>query len=198
MSYNLITRIEEITLSGEDLMKMYSCIGTESYDKRTVKFLIYNDLNRYRNIDELFENGKLVAVYILLQIQYGDNPVGHWITIIRNYEKKKIYYYDPYGLSIEKELYITQEPRYIVDLLKGLDVQVNNIKHQQFKENINTCGRHCVLRSTFHHLDNLEYNNYVIKPLTGTYNITPDQVVSFFTSFIGPSNEVLKNFFAKK
>lgn len=184
--------IEALPLSGQDLIDI-----ADSLNMHSVKWMIYEDLHNIKSIDVLF--GDKTAIYLLLQIR-GDNApkVGHWVCLMHHKEKNEYYYYDPYGLSIAEDLSLTHEHRHIEDLLRGYNFKVNKHRHQLMKDDVNTCGRHCVLRSVFYHLNGDEYNRHVIEPCIKKRLVhNPDVLVALITGLISKTDIPLIEFFDK-
>ena len=89
---------------------------------------------------------------------------------------------------------------YLNNLLYGY--KVGEYKHKLQKENddVNTCGRHDVVRAVFHFLSNEEYYNRVIAPIIKQKLVkNPDVFVSLMTAFLGCESDVgdekVMNFF---
>lgn len=188
---NLVEKIEELPLSGDDLLVM-----AREFDIQDAKWMLYDDLRNYGDIRELFKDAHVI--YILMQI-HGDagNSVGHWITLIFHEDRDIYYYFDPYGLSIAEDLKITHEESYIISLMSQIDYQENVIQHQKFRDETATCGRWCVFRSIFKHLDNNEFDHLVVKPAL-RYVKDGDVLVSLVTGLINQTDRVLISFFNKK
>ncbi len=198
---NLINNIEVIPLSGDDLQMMAMKMGNPK-----TAWMTYDMLSQFPNVDSIFElnrstgEHKFNTVFILLQIlNGGEKPqVGHWLSLSFD-DKLKIQYYDPYGLSIEQDLAATGESNLLPMLLSGHDVDVNTHQHQALRQNQNECGRHTVVRSIFHFMNNEQYNSLVIMPLIVSKQVsTPDVLVSLLTAFLDKSDEMVKIFFKQK
>ncbi len=193
---SLVEKIEQLPLSGDDLLSIAECLGVK---KDTIKWMLYDNLENIKDVDELFGD-KLIAIYILLQIKNPEKQtsVGHWVLFINHKEKGEYYWHDPYGLRITQDLSLTHEPDFIIKLTKGLVVQENIHRHQKFRDDINTCGRHTVVRSVFYHLNPEEYNNLVIKPMVPHPIKESDDLVALITGLASSSDRPLIEFFNKK
>lgn len=193
MTDNLISRLEEIPQSGDDLVQMAKCLGAQR-----VKYILYDDLKKYNNLKELF--GGSLSIYILLQIknlETGDvESVGHWVCFIHHEDRGVYYYYDPYGLSIEQELAITHEEGLIRKFTSQARVEVNSFQHQEFSDEVNVCGRWCVLRSIFYHLNNLLFDELVVRSIK--HILKPDELVALVTGLISTSDAPLVKFYNKQ
>ena len=185
---NLVSRLENIPLTGEDLCEMVRKLGNHG-----VRVYKYDDLSRIKTPDQLFGNSN--TVLLLLQIKSGHQSIGHWVAVVRN--DAGYFYYDPYGLSVEQDMKLTGEKNYINIIFSSTKLRINHHRHQLFKDHVNTCGRHCVLRSLFHSLSNSQYNDKVIKPLIRNHIISnADAFVSLMTAFLDNSDRALFNFFS--
>ena len=198
----LVLEIEKIPLSGQDLVDQSVKMGNPN-----VRWMFYDDLSKFRHIDEVFmlnrQTGwhKYNTVYLLLEIRnHSQSTVGHWIALIIDSEKNfALSYYDPYALTIEQDLMVTGEKDLLTNLLSGMYVDVNSFQHQKFKNEVQVCGRHTVVRGLFHFYTNKQYNDVVIAPLIKTRQVCDaDTLVSLLTAFLSKSDEVVRMFFKKK
>lgn len=194
MLTHFVPRIEEITLDGDDLVQMAKTLGQDR-----VSFVMYDDLTKYDNLEMLFKDN-IQAVYILMLIKSQENvrDVGHWVVLVRNIDQNVYYYYDPYGLGLTKDLALTHESGVLLKLLSPVKYEDSSYRHQAFSEDVNTCGRHCVVRSIFSHLSNKEYDQVFVRDVVPHYAANPDALVSLITVFGGKSDMVLKTIFQKK
>ena len=196
MTDKLVSKIEELPLSGDDLVKISNSLGNSK-----VTWMLYDDLKKYQHPSQIFGN-KYIAVFVLMQIRSDDpgkDSIGHWVCWIYHPDKDEYYWYDSYAIPISEELAITGEDRTILLLTKDIHLGDANIhKHQLFKNDVNTCGRHCALRSVFYHLDNERYHHLVIDPIVPLPVTTADILVSLITGLVSKTDQVLINFFNKK
>ena len=155
------------------------------------KSILYEELEGLRDIEDLFRDAN--SVYILLQIQ-GERmgSVGHWVALCKN--EKGLSYYDPYALNVSQDIQLTGEPPWLEKLLQGKNVDVNRFRHQRFKDEVNTCGRHTVVRSLFWFMNNMDYNRLVVVPIRPFVN-NVDTFSSLMTAFLGPSDRMIQQFF---
>ena len=197
---NLINNIESIPLSGPDLQMMSFKLG----NKKT-KWIPYSQLSQYSNIESLFGvdrstgEHKFNTVFILLQIlNEGDKPqIGHWVSL--SFDGSNVLnYYDPYGLSVEEDISVTGESNLLPKLLSGYSLDINTHQHQSLRQNQNECGRHTVVRSIFHFMNNNQYNSVVMSLIKSKQVSNPDVLVSLLTAFLSKSDEVVKIFFKQK
>ena len=184
---DLIARLEELPLSGSDLTEMSNKLGVVN-----TRFVQYADL-REESLDSLFAGA--CCVYILFEIIDRTGMVrdiGHWAVLIKN--KKGLVYYDPYGLSVSEDLKLSGEPPWLERILRGHKVDVNTRRHQEFRDETNTCGRHTVARSLFHFMSNQQYHNLVIRGVLKHVD-SPDTFVSLLTGFLADTDQVIQTFF---
>lgn len=188
---NLILRLEEIPLSGQDLVTMANKMGNND-----VRWMPYDDLQKLNNIRQLFEGG-INTVYLLLRIHRDDDPstIGHWISL--SFDRSgQLNFYDPYALLPNQDLAETGEPDLLTKLLGNVPLNVNRHRHQKLKEAQNECGRHTVIRSLFHFMSNNQYNDLVIMPpIRAKWIIDADAMVTLMTAFLSKSDMVVEQFF---
>lgn len=186
--------LTKIPLSGDDLIDITTKLGK---DRNEMAWITYDGLHMFNSIEEVFNNNKIDTLFILMQPP--GEPVGHWITLGLNSEGG-IYYYDPYGLSIEEDIKITKSDDILLQFLQGRMVDVNTFAHQKLGTDngseINTCGRHDCSRAFFGHLTNKEYNDRVIQPLISSKKVNDaDTIVNLLTAFLSNSDKVVEKFF---
>lgn len=141
-----------------------------------VNFIDYDDLKDMTLNQVLSKNGMAI---ILMHIHNSDGskrPVGHWIALLE-YEDH-IEHFDSYGLKIDEELHITHEKPYLGELLKGKNVKQDHVRIQEIRNDVNTCGRHCVVRCM---TKSVAYEQYIqfLRSLSGV----PDESVTLMTFF---------------
>lgn len=186
---NLITQLEGVPLSGEDLVMMATKMGNPH-----VRFYLYAELENIRSVDQLLGDSNTAFILFDIKSDQGIEPVGHWANVMKN--DHGIMYYDPYGLSLGQDLNITGEPPYLTNILSGHNIDMNPFRDQKFKDELNTCGRHCAVRSVFWFLTNPGYQAEVIAPLRkGMFVRDPDVLVSLMTAFLDDSDKAVKAFF---
>lgn len=189
---DLVVRLEEIPLSGEDLTSMARNMGNPA-----VKYVNYDDLKNVSGVAELF--GPCNSVYVLFQVrsESGIQAVGHWAGVMRN--AHGISYYDPYGLLLSQDIHLTGEPPHLERILSGHKVDMNHTRDQKFRDHINTCGRHVVVRSLFHFMTNDEYNDLITQPILNHKLVRDlDVFVSILTAFVDSTDRALFEFFIRK
>ena len=137
--------------------------------KGKARVVTYDQLHRYKSIDELLEPHD--AVFILYQRRKN---YGHWVALFKRRDKHnnvEIEYYEPYGGMIDDPLMWTSKSKrkelnmdypHLTKLLleapRNYNIIYNQYPFQKKGSGINTCGRHCALR--LQHRD-LSLNEYV-------------------------------------
>ena len=124
----------------------------------------YSDLSNFDNIDDVFNGNSFVIVLI------ESKPFsGHWVTMLR-YDNI-VESFDSYGGSIDNELsFISKEmknklgenEKSILNLLKNSSykVVINKYKFQSEQNNVDTCGRYCVLRILMFACGNMQLKEF--------------------------------------
>lgn len=163
----MLARLEKIPLSDAEI----------NHSLTNIPHLIieWPQLSNYNSLDELLEGQK--GVIILLEIDDDASKSGHWICILN---KKDIEYFDPYGIGIAEELAITHENNLMDRLIKNTKrkVNFNKIKFQEFKHDVNTCGRWCIVRLRHWPLSLKMFREFIFgNPL----RMPPDVYVTYLT-----------------
>ena len=190
---DLVTRLEAIPLSGDDLVMMATKLGNPH-----TRFYLYNQLRDIKSVDALMAGHNSVFILFDIVADGQITPVGHWNVVIQN--DHGISVYDPYGLTLGQDLVLTGEPPYLTDILsRGAPIDDSKFRHQMFKDDLNTCGRHTVTRAVFWFMTNAQYDELVIAPLTRDKIVRdPDAFVSLLTAFLDDSDRVVFEFFVKR
>lgn len=150
-----------------------------------IEFIIYRDFNNYDSIDEAF-NGKKSILILYLQTE----SFGHWTCLIK-LKNNLIEFFDPYGYVIDKGLkfnnknlndHLGQRYPYLSELLvkSKYNLSYNNFSFQRKGSNINTCGRHCIVRMNNNNLSLKRYKQ-IFDSLEKKHNLNPDDVVTILT-----------------
>ena len=152
-----------------------------------VNVLEYGDLAHMDDIDQaLGEHGAAIILY-----ETREN-YGHWCALIRT-SPISLEWFDPYGGAPDSELqfvpdYFRHESHQDYPHLTALIAnsryrmcEFNDIRLQQFKRDVNTCGRWCGLRVAMAH-DGVSLPEF-IDLFTGQ-KMRPDWYVTAFTLFL--------------
>ena len=146
---------------------------------KDIQIIVYNDLQRYKSIDELLPNN---IDYCILLYQTESENSGHWVALCRNNED--IYYFDSYGKPAdEPQKWNTKNimtPNLLTNLLKdgNFNVYENTKKYQKQEYLINTCGRHAVLFIEFFKNFNCDLSDYynIMKKLKSSLKKSYDDI----------------------
>lgn len=184
--------LTKIPLTGDNLIEISSSLGKP---KNKMAWVTYTSLSQFADLNALFKDGSIDVVFILITPPM--ETVGHWVTLGTN--EHGLFYYDPYGLTIEEDIEITKADNALLMLLRGQMVDVNKFKHQKFGTDngseINTCGRHDAVRAYFSWMTNQEYNDKIIMPLVRNKEVNdPDTIVNLLTAFLSMGDDVVNKF----
>jgi hypothetical protein len=153
------------------------------------KILKYSELAQFTDIEQLLPENK-TFVFLLYETSLN---VGHWVCVCR-YDDI-ISFFDPYGVYPDKQL------KWVPKLLRvklnqtrplltclfdktKLEVEYNDFKFQTERDDINTCGRHCIFRIKTLINKNLSLDEYqrFMKQLKKQFKMSFDQLVADFIS----------------
>ena len=150
-----------------------------------LKTVIYSNVQRHKTIDSLFNSmlsDKLALLYESIPRQ------GHWILLMRDKPKNTIYFFDSYGECRPDDLVDTMSKnmynqKYLVKLLLKSDYKVdyNNHKYQRYGASIQTCGRHCIVRSRYPQLDTDQYYD-LMRSIREHTKLSYDRIVTILTN----------------
>jgi hypothetical protein len=153
----------------------------------TLKIISYTDLLDASSIDDVLdEKGRLMLLYLT-----ENESTGHWVCLLKLRDQPILEYFDPYGgykpdgektwLSKEKQKEFGQDTNKLTKLLENssYEIKSNAVPFQASSDDMNTCGRHCLARLYFKHLDLPGYTDMVKQSCKG--GLTPDDFVSGFT-----------------
>lgn len=163
-------------ISSDDLLKYFG----EMINDKIVK---YSDLDNYKTIEQLLPDNNDFKI-ILIENQLNS---GHWVVILR-YDNT-IEFFNSYGLmpSVDLNFIDNLQNKMLGQDIKFLNILLNECKNrfniiynkkrfQKLQPNINTCGRHTILRIImFQHfqLDLYKYNIFIEK-LMNKYDYPAD------------------------
>jgi len=141
------------------------------------KVVLYPDIAKYDDIDDLFGNYNKI---LLLYVNQTDSQsiTGHWVCLLRNRRNGKLIYEvsDSYGKEIDGHLdnfpkeyrdSLGQSKNFLTRLLykklknsNNSEVHYNQIGLQNKKPNIATCGRFAGVRARFSDIPLEKYQQY--------------------------------------
>ena len=155
-----------------------------------IPVMVYSDLIEKGVLNVLLSTPSMACIFLY---RTSEN-YGHWLLIwLKTQGKEKgIYVFDSYGNTPDSEEYkkyvsesvlmsVHQDEPYLLKELydSGFRIYFNEFPHQIDKKNVATCGRHCVVRSSFLDMDTDEYDKMITAG-----SLTPDEKVLILTSGI--------------
>lgn len=165
-------------LSDSDMKKMIP----------TLKVVTYTELLNANSLDDILdEKGRLMLLYLTESAMQG-----HWVCLLKLRDKPVVEYFDPYGgfkadgekkwISKEKQREFGQDTNHLTKLLKSspYTIKSSKVKFQKDKADVNTCGRHCLTRLYFKHLDLKQYAK-MVEDACREGHMNPDEFVCGFT-----------------
>ena len=175
MDNKILSYYENIALSNKDIFKILKGKGN---------LVVYPDLIKYKNIDEVLGNDDMCILLFEARKNYG-----HWCCLWKI--DNTVSFFNPYGGFPDDSLKFipehfakisNQNYPYLSILLDESPYQLtyNERKYQKHGKDIKTCGRHCAVRLLCRNMDDNEYFNY-INYFTKKYNIDPDAFVTLIT-----------------
>ena len=176
MNQEHLEQIEETPMGDGDIRLYYP----------NAKIISYKTLKKYSSIFQLLPQEKS---YFFLLIEDSPNR-GHWVVVTRL--KDRIEFFDSYGGAPDSQLkwippderaVLGQDKKLLTDLLKksGFKIYYNPYSYQDEDYDIQTCGRHCVLRvKTMTEGKDLDGHYKFINQMKNSSGMTYDEVVSFF------------------
>jgi len=172
MSAKGLGRIKSYPLSDEDIRKI---LGND------IKIITYPDLGKMSSINQAFDKkGRCIMLYLT-----ENDSTGHWVCMLN--KKSGIEFFDPYGDPPEKPLEsVSEEDKealgedepLLTRLLRasGKKVYYNSYPFQKDKADVNTCGRHSVVRCLY-----APYSLQKYKSVMDSTGMSPDDFVSALT-----------------
>jgi hypothetical protein len=166
-------KIKSYPLSDEDIRKI---LGDD------IKIITYPELGKMEDISQAFDRkGRCILLYLT-----ADDHSGHWVCMLN--KGGTIEYFDPYGEAPEEALSSVPQSKlqeldegspYLTQLLRasGKKVSYNHYAFQKDKADVNTCGRHSVVRCLY-----APYSVGKYKKVMDSTGMTPDDFVSALTA----------------
>jgi hypothetical protein len=155
-----------------------------------IPVMTYSDLVDRGPLNVLLSTPSRACIFLIRQaIDYG-----HWVLIWLKSEGKEkgLYFYDSYGNEVDSHEYkkyvstdilkaVEQDEPYLLKELydSGFRIYYNEYPHQVSKNGISTCGRHCIVRSSFLEMDTDDYNDMITAG-----DLTPDEKVLILTEYL--------------
>jgi len=172
-----VKQVEEDPLDDLELKKL---LGNP-------RILKYDELSKYRDLNDLLPKKR---DYVILL--YLDAPnKGHWTCLIRN--NNDVYFFCSYGSKVDEPLSwvpitIRMKLRVCVPFLTrmfnnntSLNTYYSPVKYQKERDDVNTCGRYCVLLIKKFQEEpdyNLDKFYEYLTSMKNKFNLSYDEVVS--------------------
>jgi hypothetical protein len=174
---SIIKEYENIALSNFDILKLLN---------GKANIVLYPDLVKYSTIDEVL--GQYGACVLLFMAKKN---YGHWTAIFKRTDDS-IEFFNPYGGFPDDSLKfipchfrkISNQLHPYLSLLmynSPYNLSYNEFKFQEHKDNIRTCGRHCVVRLWNRNLDLYQYKK-LLDQISDDNNINYDEIVTLLTT----------------
>lgn len=180
-----MNKLESYSLSGNDMRSAIQGIRIVEYPKLAT-------------VDDIFDvfdsDGRCVLFFITSE--QGVNMVGHWLCIFYDQEQNTINHFDSYGIYPDDEeeylsknigIKLKENGPLLMPLLqkaneeKGTKIFYNNVKIQQMKADVDTCGRYVIARLIHKNLSNQQFIQF-LNQLKTEYNVkTYDDAVTQYT-----------------
>jgi hypothetical protein len=166
-------RIKSYPLSDGDIRKILG---------RDIKIITYPDLGNMSSINQAFDKkGRCIMLYLT-----ENDSTGHWVCMLN--KPGAIEFFDPYGeapeaaletVSEENKEALGEDQPLLTRLLRasGKKVYYNTYPFQKDKADVNTCGRHSVVRCLY-----APYSLAKYKKVMDSSGMTPDNFVSALTA----------------
>lgn len=159
---------KEYALSDDDIRKL---LGSG------IKITTYPDLEKVQHVDQLFDKMGRAILFVPQQNEQS----GHWCCLMK--KGKTIEFFDPYGEPPEAQkdtldnahlAKMRMDAPLLADLLTDNPYEVifNKVQLQELKDDVNTCGRHCVSRLLYHKYPIGKYRQVIEKS-----RMSPDEFV---------------------
>ena len=172
----LVINAEQIELSDDDILDI---------TRNKTNLMTYASLENYNNIDDVLgEHGACVLLY------QHDESEGHWCCIFKSAQNDDtLIFHDPYGIKLDSEIEKSpfQMRRHNGEIVPHLShlLEKSNYKviqdtyqFQEFKHDINTCGKFVCVRLLFRDYTPRKYKHLLLNSFEG---MNPDKTVSMLT-----------------
>jgi len=167
---------EDVALTNNDILKLLD---------NHANIILYPSLHQYKSLDQIL--GEYKACILLFEAMPS---YGHWVAIFL-LDNNTIEFFNPYGgwpddslkhISKEFRDKTYQDKPYLSLLLLNspYELTYNEFKFQKMKDDIKTCGRHCVVRLWNRYKSLYEYVAY-LDDLCERYKMDYDGVVTMLT-----------------
>lgn len=142
-----------------------------------IKITTYPDLQNVERIDDLFDEMNRAILFVPQQ----NEQQGHWCCLMK--KGRTIEFFDPYGEPPEAQkdtldnahlAKMRMNEPLLAELLTDNPYKIifNKVQLQELKNDVNTCGRHCVARLLYHKYPIQKYRQIIQKS-----RLSPDEFV---------------------
>lgn len=170
--------MEELLSKSLSNVEIYKLLNNK------INIITYPELLNYNTLDEAL--GHYNAFVLLYETQQHN---GHW-TLIFKLNDNTIEHFDSYGIIPDDELSFikykyriksNQDLPYLSQLIydSGYNVEYNEFALQKKIHDINTCGRHVVVRLIYK-----DHNIYEYVNMLKNSGVDPDIFVTLFTNLM--------------
>ena len=153
----LVKHLETVALSSQDIKQILG---------KDVHIVLYEDLCKYRTIDDVFSGASAIILLFQSKLRYG-----HWTAIIKR-PSNKLEFFNSYGGLPDSSLskinngirkVTNQDFPYLSKLLyeSPYELFYNEFQFQRKSRDIKTCGRHCIVRAFYKDLDIYQYKKFL-------------------------------------
>ena len=154
MLRKLIEKERAIPLDKDDVMKMSFRPG--------LKHLYYDDIGN-KTLKQLLPHPTSGRLILFVDHKHPKHKVGHFCLLFQH-ERSGLHMWDPYGLGLRVVTHMTGSKKKLEVLLQHTDVQINRHAFQERKNDVNTCGRHCITRWNCAQMTSKEYEDLMHDP----------------------------------
>lgn len=175
-----INDLARTPLAPEELRELWA-----KHNDTPLNVVDYDEIINTNDLDSLFNQGDGIIIFYP-NSEDAEGVFGHFVSLVRNPKKKTYYFNDSYGglpdvgqkPENKEDFYKERLNSLILHFLNSdYNVDYNEKTLQSENENINSCGRHSLMRCMYSNLTNDQYYKK-IRGLCKKYNVNPDQLVS--------------------
>lgn len=176
-----MNKYKDIALSNNDIEKKLKMFNINC------QIVPYNELYKYKSIDELLYPSDSVIILYMWKPFYG-----HWCCLTKRHNN--VEFFNSYGGYVDYpilnnidnkfRLESNQDYPYLTNLLllSPYNLHYNEFQFQKKKSNIKTCGRHSLMRVLLKNFDIYEYKK-ILDIVKKKYMLKDyDDVVTFLTA----------------
>ncbi len=161
-----VKKIADIPLGFDELHRM---LGK---DNAVTNLYLYDQLGKLSYKEFMNKPCCIILIYPKDSL----TKVGHFFAVIDH--GSYIEHFDPYGFDLKKLFHITKQEPHLLRLYResGKKYICNKIPFQQKREDIETCGRWCVVRIKFKNKSLKQFYKFFKETINN-----PDMKVSLMT-----------------